>query len=182
MDRAWESREKKVDTRLQHCTRYKHRDHEIKNSQKWFKTFYRMHLDVVRSFRSLNSHFDSSPGEAKASRTANQAHSRIPQTPILPNPHPLPTPPLAARNRRPSNNKPTHRLALAHFLVAAAHDANLNTADRSAKAAVTLASFAAVVKDVCLRYGAEDAAGCQGVDDACAREDAVVSRRLGGRR
>jgi hypothetical protein len=179
MDRAWESRKKKVDTRLQHCTRYKHRDHEIKNSQKWFKTFYRMHLDVVRSFRSLNSHFDSSPGEAMASRTANQAHSRIPQTTILPNPHLLPTPPLAARNRRPRNNKLTHRLALAHFLIAAAYHANLNTADRSAKAAVALTFFATVIKDVCLRYGTEDAAGCQGVDDSCAREDAEVGERAG---
>jgi hypothetical protein len=93
---------KRVDTRLQHCTRYKHRDHEIKNSQKWFKTFYRMHLDVVRSFRSLNSHF-----RLFSWRSNGLAHSKSSTFTHTPNNHPPQSSPSShSSTRRPQPQAP----------------------------------------------------------------------------
>lgn len=105
--------------------------------------------------------------------------SRIAQTPILADLDRLPTLPLATRNRWSRNNKLTHRFALAHFFVCIARYTDLNTAHRSAKMAVALAFFAAVVEDMRLRDGAEDGAGCEGVDDAGAGEDSQVGESAG---
>jgi hypothetical protein len=44
---------------------------------------------------------------------------------------------------------------------------------------VALAFFAAVVEDVCLCDCTEDGAGCEGVDDAGAGEDAEVGEGAG---
>lgn len=108
--------------------------------------------------------------------------SRITQTSILADLERLATPPVAARNRRARNNKLADRFARADFLVSIAHNADLNAAHRSAKVAMALAFFAAVVEDVRLCDGAEDGAGCEGVDDAGAGEDAQVGKGAGAQR
>lgn len=101
-------------------------------------------------------------------------HSSIPQTTVLPNPHLPLTPPLTTRNRRPRNNQLTNRLTLSYLGITIPYQANLNTAHRRAKAAVTLAFFPPVIEDVRLRHHAENVRGCQSVDNSCTSENAEV--------
>jgi hypothetical protein len=102
------------------------------------------------------------------------SHSSIPQTPILPNPHPPPTPPLATRNRRPRNHQLANWRTLPYIRISIPDQANLNTAHRRTKAAVPFAFLPPVIEDVRLCHRAEDVRGCESVDDACARENAEV--------
>jgi hypothetical protein len=102
------------------------------------------------------------------------SHSSIPQTPILPNPHPPPTPPLAPRHRRPRDHQLANRGALAHLRIPIPYQANLNTANRRAKAAVPFTLLPPVIEDVRLRHRAKDVRCGKSVDDACARENAEV--------
>lgn len=105
--------------------------------------------------------------------------SRIAQTSILADLELLPTPPLALRNGWARNDKLADRFTRADFLVSITYNADLNAAHGSAKVAVALAFFAAVVEDVRLCDGAEDGAGCEGVDDAGAGKDAQVGEGAG---